>query len=298
MEELAVRFAAELSSLRLDVVRAADAEIAPSADELEDLARQHGADVALRVSKAGGAVDLWLVNPRTREAVYRRVVAEGDPAVAVLRSLEILRGALVDLQAIAPEPAARTPPDERDASAERRALPPASAEPSLWLGLSGALTAAHARDLGAGVAASLRGRIGSRFALHAEVLGQFSEWSVEGQGGTAKIRVGTATVGALVLPWGEGPLTPGLGLGVGLLGLSTRGDAAAGFKATSDLNFAAFPHGRLELGVTLTDSFRLRLGVVAGFSAPRPTLLFAEERAQSWLNPLFLSSLGAEVALR
>ena len=84
---------------------------------------------------------------------------------------------------------------------------------------------------------------------------------------------------------------------MGLLGLSTRGDARAGYRGTNDLSFAAFPHGRLELGIGLTGSIRLKAGFMAGFATPRPTLLFAEERAEAWLNPLFLSSLGAEVAL-
>lgn len=299
MEELAARFMAELSSLRLDVVRAPDAEAAPSADDLEELARGHGARVALRISRAGGAVDLWLVNPRTREVVYRRVVADGDPAVAVLRSLEILRGALVDIRAIPPKPRIDPRPAERDANGHSGETQPAGATPSLWLGLSGVLVAAHAgRDLGAGAAASLHGRLGPRFALHAEVLGPLSAWSVEGQGGSAKVRVGAATISALVTPWGERVLTPGLGLGMGLLGLATRGEAQAGYRGTSALNFAAFPHGRLELAASLVGAVRLRAAFVAGFAAPRPTLLFAEQRAEAWLNPLSLCSVGVEVVLR
>src|SRR6187402_349018 len=67
MEELVVRFMAELDSLQLEVVRAPDAEAAPSMTELEELARSHAARVAVRVRKAGRAVDLWLVNPHSHE---------------------------------------------------------------------------------------------------------------------------------------------------------------------------------------------------------------------------------------
>jgi len=298
MEELAVRFVAELSSLRLDVVRAPGGDVAPSAEELEELAGRHGARVALRVSRAGHAVDLWLVNPQTHEVVYRRIVADSDPAVAVLRSLEILRGALVEIQVIAPKPGVEALPAPPGAGRRRRPTRSARAAPPLWLGVSGTLIAARAgRGLGAGATGSLHGRVGSRFAIHAAVVGPLSEWSVDGQGGSAKVWLAAATIGALVTPWGERMLTPGLGLGVGLVGLHTRGEAVAGYRGTSDLNFAAFPHGRLELAIGLSGSIRLKAALATGFVAPRPTLLFAEERAEAWLNPLFLSSLGAEVAL-
>jgi hypothetical protein len=301
MEELAARFVAELGSLRLDVVRAPDAEIAPSAAELEDLARGHRARAAVRVSRTGATVELWLVNPETHEVLYRRVVTEGDPAVAVLRSLEILRGALVDLQALEAEPALQAKPEPaRGAIANpREAYEPAKAPHPLWLAVSGTLLAARAgRGLGGGATAGVHGRVGSRFVLHAEVLGPLSEWSVEGQGGSAKIRAGAATLGALVLPWDGEAVTPALGLGVGVLALQTRGEARTGYRGASDLSLAAFPHGRLELGIALTSSVRLKGAFVAGFAAPRPVLLFAEQREEAWLNPLFLSSVGVEVPLR
>lgn len=298
MEELVVRFIAELGSLRLEVVRAPDTEVLPSMAELERLAQEHAAGVAVRVAKAGRAVDLWLVNPESHELIYRRVVAEGDPAVLVLRSLEILRGALVDLRAFAeapsppPRPAVTPPPQPA------RAPEPTAPVPPFWLGLSGALVAAHAgHSLGGGASFALHRRVGSRFALHAEALAPINAWHVEGEGGTAKVRLGAATVAGLVTPWGEQPLTPGLGLGVGMIALHTRGEAEAGFRGTSELNAAFFPHARLELGLGLTVWLRLRAALSAGFASPRPVLLFGQNRAESWLNPLVISSLGAEIAL-
>lgn len=300
MEDLVVRFIAELGSLRLEVVRGPDTEDTPSMPELERLAREHAARVAVRVGKAGRAVDLWLVNPESHELIYRRVVAEGDPAVLVLRSLEILRGALVDLRAFAqaeapppPRPVAVAPPP----SPVPRPDPPPAAPP-FWLGVSGALVAAHAgRGVGAGALIALHRRVGSRFALHAEALAPLDAWSVEGEGGTAQVRLGTATVAGIVTPWGERALTPGLGLGLGMVALHTRGEANAGFRGTSELNAALFPHTRVELGVSLTDWLRLRAALAAGFASPRPVLLFGQNREESWLNPLLLSSLGVEIAL-
>ncbi|HVY29535.1 MAG TPA: hypothetical protein VHB79_23410 [Polyangiaceae bacterium] len=296
MDQLVVRFAAELDSLHLEVVRAPDTEGGPTLLELEQLARDNAARVAVRVAKAGTAVDLWVASPQSHELVYRRVVAQGDPAVLVLRSLEILRGSLIDLRALDREPPAPPPPVPP--------TPPPAASPApepvhrTWLGLSGALLAPHAgRSLGAGALLALRYRIASRFALHAEVLAPLSGWSVEGEGGSAKIWLGSATVAALVNPWGERWLSPGLGLGLGALGLRTRGEAQPGFEASSELHAALFPHGRVELALGLTPSLRLRAALVAGFATPRPVLLFAEKREESWLNPLLISTLGVEVTL-
>ena len=91
-------------------------------------------------------------------------------------------------------------------------------------------------------------------------------------------------------------LTPGLGLGLGMLALHTRGEAQEGFRGTSELNAALFPHARLELALSLSSWLRLRGALAAGFASPRPVLLFGQNRKESWLNPLLLSSLGVEIA--
>lgn len=298
MEELVLRFAAELDSLRLETVRVPDRVGGPTVSELERLAVEHSARVAVRVSKSGRAIDLWLVNPGSQELVYRRIVAEGDPAVQALRSLEILRGALTDLRAVeaAPEP----PPALATERPAPEALPasPAPSNPSTWLGASGALLAPHlGRSLGFGGLVTLRRRLAPHLALHAELLAPFSGFTVRGEGGRARVWLGGASGAAIVQPWGDGRLAPGAGLGVGLLALRTRGDAEAGYEGASDLNVAAFPYARAELGFGVTRWLRLRAAVLAGFATPRPVLLFGDERAESWLNPLLASSLGAEVAL-
>jgi hypothetical protein len=216
MEELVLRFVAELDSLHVEVVRAPDTEAKPSMFELESLAQQHEANVAVRVAEAGGAVDLWLVNPHSHELVYRRVVAGGDSAVLVLRSLEILRGALIDLRALdqkpnpKPVPAASAPPAREPTKPPELPAP----APAVWLGASAALIMPHAgHALGAGALLALRYRVASRFALHAELLAPLNAWSVAGDGGQANVRLGTATVAALVNPWADRAFSPGVGLG-------------------------------------------------------------------------------------
>jgi hypothetical protein len=306
LEELAARFVAELGSMHFDVVRV-DATIVPPVDELEELARRHSARVAVRITRAGNAVDLWLVNPETHELVFRRVATDGDPAVVALRSLEILRGSLVDLQAHPVERPAEAPAAELRIGRATLATQPATRQP-LWLGGSAALFGARlGRALASGASLGLSGGVSSRFTLRADLLLSLSDWTVEGEGGIAEVRTGGATVSALVTPWGERTLTPGLGLGVGALALYTRGEAHAGYLGSTDLNFAAFPHGRLELGLAPfgdsgekahSGSLRLMLAMVAGFATPRPVLVFGGDTAEAWLNPLWISSIGVEVALR
>jgi hypothetical protein len=164
--------------------------------------------------------------------------------------------------------------------------------------LSAALLAPHAgRDFGAGALIALRRRLASRFALHAELLAPLSSWEVAGEGGRAHVWLGSATCAALVSPWGENVLSPGLGLGLGALALWTRGEADVGYEASSELHVALFPHGRVELALKLGERLRARAALAAGFATPRPVLLFGERREESWLNPVLISSIGVEAAL-
>jgi hypothetical protein len=300
MEDLVVRFVAEMNSLQIEVTRGPDAASAPDLLELGRLAREHHARVAVRVSKAGPAVDLWLVNPQSQELVYRRVTAEGDPAVLVLRSLEILRGSLIDL-GMAAQP--RQPPENRPStpkpitSPTKEPSPPG--KPPFWLGLSGGLFAPHGgSSLGpANAGVSLQRQLDSRFALRAEVLVPLNGWGISGEGGRATIRLGSVLIAGLVQPWGGRTFSPALGLGVGALALHVQGEAEAGYRGNRSLAMAFFPHGRGELGLELTPRLRLRAALAAGFATPRPVLLFGTRREESWLNPLLISTLGIEIPL-
>jgi hypothetical protein len=300
MEELVLRFVAELDSLHLETVRLPAAETGPTVSELEQLAVDHDARVAVRVGKAGRAIDLWLVNPRSQELVHRRIVPEGGPAVQALRSLEILRGALVDLKAVdeTPPPPPSPPVAPLPPKPEVPSAPPEPSTPAIWLGASGAIIAPHVgRSLGLAGLVALRRQLSAHFAVQAELLVPFSGWSVVGEGGRARVWLGSASCAALVAPWDDRRLSPALGLGVAVLGLRTKGEAQEGYEAASELNAAVFPHGRVELGIGLAHWLRLRAALVAGLATPRPILLFGDERAASWLNPLVISSLGVEVAV-
>jgi hypothetical protein len=296
MDELAHRFVAELRSLRFDVVRAPDAEVAPSTAELESLAVSENARAAVRVEALESSVDLWLVNPQTHEVVYRRVVSDRDPAVAVLRALEILRGALIELQALQPEP----PPPPARAPPAPPPSPPPPPEPSRWsLGLAGAALLPHAgSELAGALVLFGQYRFASRFGFDLEPFGSLHAFSIGGAGGRADVRLWGVLLGASVIPWGDSPFSPSLGLGWGGLGIWSQGSPAAGFQGSNNLAVVGFPHARVRFGVPVSSRSRVTAGLVAGFATPRPVLLFDQERDSNWLNPLLIASLGWEARFR
>lgn len=298
LEELAQRFSAELSSLRFEVVRLNPPGDASGQAALEALATQQQARAAVRVAAAEGAIDLWLVNPQTHEASYRRIVSERDPAIAVLRSLEILRGSLIDLRALAPLPKPVTARPIEHSKPAAPVLRRRGARRKLWLGGSIVATSRDSRSAPAwGAQAALHFAVASKFWLHAEALVPLGEWRVSGQGGRVSAWAGGLLVGGSVAPWGDQVVTPSLGLGLGALALHTRGEASPGFRGTSALNLALFPHARLGATWALSERLRLRAQLLGGFATPRPVLLFAEQRESAWVNPLLSGALGLEVGL-
>lgn len=298
MDELANRFVAELRSLRFDVVRAPDAAVAPTTAELEALAVTQQARAAVRVEAVESSVDVWLVNPQSHEVIYRRVVSDKDPAVAVLRSLEILRGGLVDLQALRPEPEPEPqrpqPPPQIPVPAKRDVV---AARPfSAWsFGLGGAVLLPHAGNAASGDAAlGVHYRLNQHFALHADGYIPLSHFEVKGTGGSADLYLGGLLLAATVSPLGERAVTPSLGLGVGSLMVYALGHASDGFRALNTSAFATLPHARAGLGFRLAPRLWLTTGLTAGLATPRPVLVLADQRNSNWLNPLLIATLAIE----
>jgi len=183
----------------------------------------------------------------THEVVYRRVVSDRDPAIAVLRSLEILRGSLADVRALAarpepPPPRAPAPAPEPPRPAQPRPSAERPAPSRVWLGLSGAIEApAGGRGLAAGALGGLHASFGTRLWLHAEVLVPLSGWSVTGEGGRVKVRTALALAAASLAPWRQRRFTPDLGVGIGALALSTRGEAAPAIAERATSTFPRTP---------------------------------------------------------
>jgi hypothetical protein len=295
IESLASRFAAELTSLHFEVLRLPDGESAPSTNELEALAVELHARATVRVVAVEGGLDLWLVNPATHEVIYRRIAAERDPAVAVLRSLELLRGSLIDLRALEKQP---EKPEPTPAPALARPKPRPVPSDRLWLGLGASLTSLDARSSFAwGALGSLRYRAYGGLWLRADAWVPLDEWAVEGQSGTAYAWWGGLALGAAIAPFGERLITPMFGAGVAGLGFHTRGEVQAGFRASSDLRPLALPHADFSAFWRMSPHVGVRAQLLGGWALPRPVLLLAEERQSDFINPVVQGALAVEVLL-
>ncbi len=298
-EPLRARVAAELRSLGFEVATAAAEAATPPAPQLEARARALRASVAVQVSTSGSWLELWLVHPATHELVYRRIAADPDPAVAAFRLLEILRGSLIDLQALAPPvvPTVRgEPPREREAPSPELAA--GRRQPiSLLLG------SAVARPGGDATAswyalASLRLGLNSRLSLNAFALAPVSRSTMAGPEGHALVTTGLLGAGLGFQPFRERRITPSVGAGVAAVVLHTRGVPNPGFSGTTQLDFAAYPHLRLDVSAAISPLVRFRAELLGGTLAPRPVLLFVDRRAGAWGNALLLAGLGFELVFR
>jgi len=299
---LVARIAAELRSLRFEVVTAKAESLAPSGPELEAVARAYEARAAVQVATGASSIELWLVNLETHELVYRRILADRDPAVAAFRSLEILRGSLIDLQALAPaitQPEPAKPQRKLERPTNSRPTP-ASAQPR-WLSLSlGAAVANAGNEITPAwyAAASARSLLGKHWVLNGFGLAPVSSASIVGDAGSARLRTGLLGAGLSFQPWQDSLLTPAVGAGVAGVVLHTRGMPAAGYSGNTQLDFAVYPHARLEVSAALSRLFRVRADLLGGAVMPRPVVVFADQRVGAWGSSLFIVGLEMELVFR
>ena len=133
-ERLLTRVNAELTSLGFRVETVRDDDSISTSLQMEGLAQNADAIASIRIVAADAAVDVWIVNRATHEMVLRRVPTGKDPAIAALRTVEVLRTSLIDLRALvpsSPEPPATSPPSpSSSASAAPAAAAPARAAPA------------------------------------------------------------------------------------------------------------------------------------------------------------------------
>lgn len=298
-EPLVARVGAELRSLRFEVVTAEAQSSTPSGPELEAVARRFGARAAVQVVSSGDSIDLWLVNSETHEVVYRRIVSDRDRAVSAFRSLEILRGSLIDLQALAPTPV--QPVSQTWNPTPKPELPPPTSEKKrpflLALGVAAGLASGQPGPSWYGLA-SLRVTLSSRLALNGFVLAPLSTSQIDGEGGFARLKSGLIGGGLSFRPWQERVLTPAFLVGMAAVVLHTRGVPAAGFSGSTQLAFAAYPHAGFELALAIGPIFRLQAELLGGAVVPRPVVLFADRRVAAWGSALFVGGLGAAIVFQ
>jgi hypothetical protein len=72
------------------------------------------------------------------------------------------------------------------------------------------------------------------------------------------------------------------------------GEASDGYRGLNASAFATMPHARAGLGFRLAPQLWLTANLTAGFAAPRPVLVLADQRSSNWLNPLLIAALAIE----
>ena len=76
--------------------------------------------------------------------------------------------------------------------------------------------------------------------------------------------------------------------------MSTVSQGAKGYVGRTEDHALALPYVRAGLAAQLTRGFALRADILAGFAAPRPTIVFAGRTTATWGQPLLAPSFGLE----
>jgi hypothetical protein len=88
------------------------------------------------------------------------------------------------------------------------------------------------------------------------------------------------------------------GLGAGLLSLAMSGEASRPYVARDDRLTAGVYYAHASAGRWLASWLRIRAGLLAGFSAPRPVVRFDDREVASWGRAFAGMVLQAEVGVQ
>jgi hypothetical protein len=241
---------------------------------------------------------LWLRDDDGFQEVATVVGQRDEPdadAVFALRLTEIARALLIEVApppTPAPDPVA-TPPV--DAPPPPR---PGPTPPMRWSARVGAHAVASSGRLGAMVGPTLGGTIvlgpQRRAGIDVELLATALQGRTAGDAGTAKVGFATARVHAGFWPVPHARISPGFGLGLGVLTAWTRGSGRGAWVGRTDVTAVALPSAATDLAIRLVPRLRLRFGARLGVALPGVNLL-APERTVRAAQPLFDGGIALEV---
>jgi hypothetical protein len=231
-------------------------------------------------------------------AVVERAPADGDGFA--LRVVEQVRGRLVELRLLPPEPESRaapvasTPP-EPDTSPGVEVPPP----PTLGLAVGGAMSvAAGGIGVAPAIALGLRLEPSARFSASLHALLPVVDNEVNEPEGEASVLVNLflAELGYRFARPGA-RFQPEVGAGAGLVVLPLEGEAAPPREGHDDQLVAGVYFLGLGAGYSIEPWLELRAGARVGLSAPRPAIRFSEREVAAWGRPFFAATLAAEFQL-
>jgi hypothetical protein len=248
------------------------------------------------------------------ETLVERSPADGDGFA--VRVVEQLRGRLVELRLLAPDPesdaAVRATTAETPAPAGKPGAPASATDerngaalpgrfndtgPTLGIALGGGATLA-AGGLGGtpSIALGLRVEPVERVAATLHALLPLAENDVVAPEGEASVKVSLflAELGYRLAP-DSFVIQPELGAGAGFVVLPMEAETSAPREAHTDQLVAGVYFLSAGAGVWVAPWLRLRGSVRAGLSAPRPVIVFADREAAAWGRGFVAATLEAEV---
>lgn len=266
-------------------------------ETLVALARSSGAAAAISVDAAGGRVQVWIVDRMTGKLVARELAlaapadADDEPREIAVRSVELLRASLLEVEHAPPPPEAEVvvPPPARRTL--RRPRPRFGAAVGVAVGGApgGLPVAAHAR-------AHLRYTPHPYVGVILSGTAPLHAVEVSAPEGSARIRTGWLGVGPRVaLRPPDATVVPDLSATVGAAFASMDGSPAPGHVGARSLVVDAIFEGAAGLEIALSPRIRLRLEAAAATCARTVRVRFAERPVASWCRPHALGSLGIGV---
>ncbi len=289
--ELGRKIRAELLDAGFSVLDGHAVSLRPGADTVPVQA----GNALIRVASAE-QVELYIAGASERDAYSQALRRRGGEAQSfALRVVEELRARLVDLGISDHRPATATATPDLILD-QNIAVSPAAASPGMTAGdrsttlwLSGGVGGVWATG---GIGPILDGALGASLELGGNwqvgiaALVPLSEGDVSGPEGEAEVYVGSVAAELSSSQKLSAAWSSSVGAGAGVLVVSSYAETSRPFLAREDRLFAGLYYLHGGLTWALSDTVRLRAGVVLGVSAPRPVLRF-DQRDVASFGPAF-----------
>jgi hypothetical protein len=269
-------------------------EIGPR--DLNEVARHHQAVAAVRVLVAAAVVEVWIADRVTGKVVLRDVIEHGpgkvDQTLVALRTVELLRGSLMELDA-PHEPRGEVPP-----SPALRALARSSDDRERYaLGVAGAAMWSDGGSTGVPVLSlAMTWRPWRWFACRARGATALIPATVSAPEGSAAFTLRWAEIDALVVtPPSTSRWRGSVGVGLGLHAIAMEGRASEPYWGDSATLWSLAPTVSASVGYVVAEPVRLVLGAWATSMLRFSRVQFAGREVGRYGALLVGGALGIEV---
>ncbi len=302
---LAHRMRAEFVALGFDVnLQTTDSVGSRS---LEELARAAHAIAAIRVEHNDVGVEMSIMDRATGKTTSRSIsIPSGTeppaPELVVLRTVELLRASLLELEAPHPTRGDVSPGPKVRALLPPRPAAPASPPPKSTFLLAGGADLRKVKGASAGFDIQLSidlhpfasAPVSTRFALRLPIV-PMRLTSTEGSTDVSALSL----AGALLLNAGKptSRVFADLGLGYAADWLSTNGTASGANAGRTARGVVFSPLLLTDAGLRLGTHSALRLDGSVGCTLPSATIRFAGRDVADWACPWFSVGTSAVIAL-